>query len=295
MLLSVLSFSAFAGCKPVDGDKIRGRDLALADPHLISLPANLTFAFAPDPGAQRVVTAVEIRRIAAFNGIHIDSLSDLCFEVPLRKIGLDEAIVAMRGSLPAIKDLNVLGLATVGVPPGVLEFPVTGIEPASPDGAGGQLWRGFVRYAENRRASVWARVVVTVTYSAVVAVRDLEPWAEIPRDAVRVESVQGPIWREQPLSRTEDIGGRGVRTPLKAGAVIFASLLSEVPVVRRGETVHVEVCSGLARLHFDAVAEGSARKGDVVELRNPLNGKSFRARLGFGSKAVLVLSSGQRL
>ncbi len=41
----------------------------------------------------------------------------------------------------------------------------------------------------------------------------------------------------------------------------------------------VDVQSGFAHLQFDAVAESSANEGDVIELRNPSSGKTFRAKL----------------
>jgi hypothetical protein len=59
--------------------------------------------------------------------------------------------------------------------------------------------------------------------------------------------------------------------------------------------VRVEVRSGSALLHFDAVADAPAREGDMIELRNPVNGKSFRARLAGGQKAVLIVGEGQKL
>jgi flagella basal body P-ring formation protein FlgA len=82
---------------------------------------------------------------------------------------------------------------------------------------------------------------------------------------------------------------------LKAGSVVPIGILADAPAVRRGDPVTVEVQSGLARLRFEAVAESSARDGDMVELRNPFNGKTFRVRLDPGAKALIVVASGQRL
>ena len=56
----------------------------------------------------------------------------------------------------------------------------------------------------------------------------------------------------------------------------------------------VEVRSGPAHFRLEAIAESSARNGDMVELRNPSNG-TFKARLDAGPKAVLVIVAGQNI
>ena len=48
-------------------------------------------------------------------------------------------------------------------------------------------------------------------------------------------------------------------------------------------------------LRFQAIAENTARDGDMVELRNPANGKTFKARLGSGPKVLVVIPAEQIL
>jgi flagella basal body P-ring formation protein FlgA len=286
---------AFAHCLPVSGGTILARDLVPADPRYAALPATLIIGYAPNPGAQRVLAGAELGRIARANGLVLPGVADVCFEVPLRQLTRDEIVAGLRRSLPAGANLEVMESASLAVPAGELEFPVTGLEPAPPGGSGTQLWRGFVHYAENRRAPFWVRVAVTVPYTAVIAARDLTPDSPIAEEALRVETLIGPLRPDPPVSRIEEVRGRGVRVPLKAGSVIPRALLSDLPAVRRGDPVRVEVRSGLARLHFDAVAESAAREGEFVVLRNPLSGKTFRARLESRSAATLILGAGQKL
>jgi hypothetical protein len=59
--------------------------------------------------------------------------------------------------------------------------------------------------------------------------------------------------------------------------------------IHRGETVRGDVASGFARLHFEAVAESDAHEGDFVALKNPLSGKTFRAKVGAGGKVSVVI------
>jgi flagella basal body P-ring formation protein FlgA len=158
-----------------------------------------------------------------------------------------------------------------------------------------QLWRGHVRYAETRLFAVWARVGVTVKFTAVVAGKDLAADAAIDAGSLRVEMLTGMLQREKLATRIEEVQGRLPRRALKAGSAIPIAILAEAPTVHKGDPVTVEIQSGLARLRFQAIADGAARDGDMVQLRNPANGKTFRARLGPGAKALVVLTAGQQL
>lgn len=295
LILISLAPAALAACLPVTSGKITARDLALADPRYAALPATLTVGFAPAPGTRRVFAASELSRIARANGLLLRDAIDICFEFPLRQVSLDDASSAMHRSLPADAELRVLEIAATGMPAGDVEFPATGLDPSQPGSDGAQLWQGFVRYAGTRRAPFWARVLVTITYAAVCAARDIQPGSPIDAADLRIGTVRIPLRSPRPALRIEEVTGRVAQAPVKTGEVIPLSLLSEPPAVRRGDSVRVEVRSGPARLHFEAVAESAARAGDIVELRNPLSGKIFRARLESGSKATLVLGTGQKL
>jgi flagella basal body P-ring formation protein FlgA len=283
---------ALAGCVPVTGNRILGRDLALADPTFAALPATLAVGFAPAPGAKRVYAAAELQRIARANGIQATSPENVCFELPMLHLTKEDATVAMRRSLPAEADLKIIELESLDVPAGLLEFPVGGLEPPS---HGVQLWRGYVKYAETRRISLWVRVEITVKFIAVVAGRDLPAGSPIGAGSLRIESRTGPIEREKPATRIEDVEGRIPKRALQSGAVVPIAVLADAPAVRKGDPVTVEVQSGSARLRFQAIAEASARDGDMVELRNPFNGKTFKAKLNPGAKALVIINAGQRL
>jgi hypothetical protein len=51
------------------------------------------------------------------------------------------------------------------------------------------------------------------------------------------------------------------------------------PEVKRGDNVLVEVAVGTARLSFQAPAESSGHISEMIVVRNPENGKLFRARV----------------
>jgi flagella basal body P-ring formation protein FlgA len=284
-----------AGCIPITGNRILGRDLVGADFRFSALPASLTVGYAPAPGTKRVYTALELQRLAKTNGIRGVDFSDICFELPMRHLTEEDATAAMRRSLPAEAVLKIVELESLDIPGGALEFPLETLEPATAATHGVQLWRGHVRYAETRLFAVWARVGVTVKFTAVVAGKDLAADAAIDAGSLRVEMLTGMLQREKLATRIEEVQGRLPRRALKAGSAIPIAILAEAPTVRKGDPVTVEIQSGLARLRFQAIADGAARDGDMVQLRNPANGKTFRARLGPGAKALVVLTAGQQL
>lgn len=293
LLLAGISGAAFAACLPISGSRILGRDLALADSRFSGLPASLAVGFAPAPGAKRVYAAAELQRLARANGFEVNDASQICFEIPMRPLTAEDAAAAMRRAIPADAALTIEELSKSDLPAGQLEFPIAGLEPTAPGAQGVQMWRGYVRYAESRQASCWARVRVTVNYTAVVAVKDLEPGQTLDAAVLRLETKTGPLEREPAATRLEDVRGRVLKRPVLAGSTVPLGILIDPPAVLRGDAVRVEVRSGPARLHFEAVAEAAAREGDVIELRNPLNGKTFKARLAAGRQAVLVIGEGQ--
>lgn len=295
ILLLTVSGAAFAACLPVTGSRILGRDLALADPRLGALPSTLVVGFSPSPGATKVYTVTELERIARANGMHLDDAKEICFEFPARPLTEEIAAAAMRRSLPSDAGLTIEELSKGDLPAGEVEFPLNGLEVSAADTRGVQMWRGYVRYTETRKAACWARVRLNVRYTAVVAARDLPAGRPIDSAAVRVESRSGTPERVHIAASLDEVRGRALKRPLTAGSAIPVDLLVDPPDVQRGDAVHVEVRSGPARLQFEVFAEGPAREGDLIELHNPVSGKPFRARLEAGQKAVVVVSPGDKL
>ncbi|MGD1070089.1 MAG: flagellar basal body P-ring formation chaperone FlgA [Bryobacteraceae bacterium] len=289
LLYLVLSCSAGAGCVPIGGDRILGRDLALADARFAALPATEIVGYAPAPGSRRIFAAAELGRIARAHGIAIENPAELCFEIAMRQVSAEEASAVMRHALPAGAEIDIVELSKTGAPAGELDFPLSGLEPPAPADHGVQLWRGSVKYAGTKKLPVWARVAVTQRLNAVVATRDLPENVPIDAGALRMEVRTGPIQHSQVALRIEEVLGHVPRKAVKAGSLIPLDLLDNAGGVRRGDAVRVEVQSGPARLSFEAIAEKQAKNGETVELRNPATGRIFRARLE-GSKAVIVIA-----
>jgi flagella basal body P-ring formation protein FlgA len=295
-LLFVLAVSpcVFAECLPVTGDRILGRDLALADPQFSALPASVIVGSAPVPGSKRVFASAELFRIARANNIQLVQPKEVCFEVPLQTLVDEDFASAMRQALPAGTEVTILDRSRTDVPPGDIVFHPNGLAAAPANDPSVQLWRGFVRYTGTRKVEIWAKVRICGQFTSVMASRDLAANVPIDATALRIETWTGPLQREALAVRLEEVLGRIPKRALKAGAPIPLSLLRQAPVVRRGEAVKVDVQCGPARLHLDAIAERDGRDGEMLELRNPVSGKTFRARLE-GSKAVLIIPMGQTI
>jgi flagella basal body P-ring formation protein FlgA len=294
LLPFALVLSAYAeGCLPVSGDRITGRDLALANPAFAALPATLTVAYAPVPGTRRVFAQAELVRVARANHINASNPAEVCFEIPMRQIEDTDVLSSMRRSLTADVELSLVELPKTTVPAGRVEFPLSGLEP---EAKGVRIWRGYVGYGETLRMRIWARVKVCRRVQAVVAAADLALNVPIGAAHLRLETVSTPIGPEQRVAqRMDEVLGRVPRKAVAAGSTIPLAILDTPPTVRRGDAVKVEVRSGPARIQIDAIAEKAARPGDMLELRNPASGKVFRARLEGGAKATIVVGAGQSL
>lgn len=288
------SISSLVGaCRPIAGDRITGKDLADADPRFAGLPASLIVGYAAPPGSRRTFSPAELARIARGSRVDAVDLDGLCFEIPMRPFTAEEAAAGMRRSLPAEATLRVVEVSRADIPPGEIEFPISSLEPPSPVERGVRMWRGSVRYSTNRRTPVWARVEVSVSRQVVVAQRDLPANEAISAASVRLETSDGPLAAAQPASRLDDVIGKMPKRALRSGEAIPLDSLEEVPIVRRGESVGVEVICGRAVLKLEAIAERDARRGETLRLRNPVSGKTFVARME-GTKAVVVVGGSGR-
>jgi flagella basal body P-ring formation protein FlgA len=223
------------------------------------------------------------------------AFTDVCFEVPTRNLAEEEVLAAMKRVLPPETEVKIIEVSKGAEPAGTIEFALASLEPPAADAGGSQLWRGFVRYAETRKAPIWARVSVVEHFKAVVATRDLAPNTILGLFCISVEERTGPPRREKFAVRPADVTGHQLLRPIKTGDVIPLSALAPAWDIRPGDPIRVEVRSGDARLSLDAIAESQAREGDMVQIRNPGSGRMFRARLEQGARAVLIISPGAGL
>jgi len=281
------------GCIPVDGERIRASDLARALPAFSAVPAEETFGYAPAPGARRIFAMQELARLAERYGIRLAAGSGICFERAMETLSADRVLMAIRAALNR-EDARVelLDFSRYPAPRGELEFPRAGLgRPAAGQRPAAVLWRGRLRYDGSRSVPVWARVRISIPCTRLVAAEHLPAGRPIQAGQVRLESGEMFPLSEAAIGTLEEAAGKLPRRSIRAGSVLFASLLEAAKEVERGEEVSVEVLSGGAQLRFRARAETAGRRGDLILVKNPSNGRRLTARVDGEGRVVIDANS----
>jgi flagella basal body P-ring formation protein FlgA len=279
MALHLLFGLAISACFPVTGERILMRDLTAAVPAFAISDAEQIIGFAPAPGAQRRFSAGELSRLAAGNGVVIET-AGVCFERKLAPLTKEQATAALRAALPAGAELEVLEFSHVRIPEGTVEFSRSGLPPARQDAPRDPvIWRGSVKYAATQSMPVWAKARVWISMPSVVAVQDLQVGKPIGAEQIRMGNIDsGPYSQGDALS-VEQVVGLAPRRPIRAGQPVPRSAVEMPLLVERGEMVGLEARVGGAFLKSKVRAEGSGRAGDTIAVRNIESGKSFQARI----------------
>ena len=289
----LLAAAPAIACLPVSGDRILARDLAAAVPALSALPENTVLGYAPVPGAVRIFTVPELNSILRTHRLQAALITtEVCFTVPqVPRLGKADVTAAMRQVLPEKAALSIVELPTFPVPVGDVVFAIEGLEPAQPIDPELQTWRGYIRFGSNRRMPVWARVRITVERSVVLAKRSLLQGELITEDSVVLESQLGPLRPERSVGNASEAVGMKVLRSVKQGTLLTLAMLERPPLIKRGDPIKVEVVNGGARLMLSAIAETNGRQGEQIELRNPVSGRTFQARVESAEKAVVASNS----
>ncbi len=291
MLLGLFPALLSAACLSVTGDRIVASDLYPAIPSFVSIAPTTVVGYSPEPGVVRNLSRGELLSFAHSHGLALEDAPEVCVIIPMAGILQPAALsAAMRRVLPAGAELEILETTQAAVPTGTITFTLDGIEPPQPADPSAQLWKGYVTYAGSRKFRIWARVRVSVIRPELVALRALRQGDTLTADAVSVEPRRGSLRPDVAVRTLEEAIGLKLLKSIREGEKISAAQLSPPVKVHRGDPVKVEVINGPAHLLLSAIAEGNAREGDIVQLRNPSTGKTFSARLEPGGKAVIALS-----
>jgi flagella basal body P-ring formation protein FlgA len=186
--------------------------------------------------------------------------------------------------------IEILELSRYPVPHGEVRFdrstlpaaPSLGI-PASP-----LLWRGFIRYGADHRFAIWARANIVVRSTRIVATEDLPPGKAIEAKQVRVEEYDAPPYNQPPPPSLDQVVGKLPRRLIAASSAVTLLQLEQPKDIQRGDPVDVEVRSGRARLELEGYALAAGCKGDMIPVRNTINGKTFSARIQDKGRVLLI-------
>lgn len=274
------SVAAAGPCLSIAGEEIRLSDLAEAIPALRQARQDVRLGYMPAPGVDRILTREEIRAAAWRAGLREVETVNLCVKravAPIRRDVVERAVAA------AGVAAEVVAVCECLVPEGELELPASGLA-AGPGRE--RIWRGRWRYGGARSLPVWVKVRLREEAAFLVAAEDLPAGRPIEASQLKVERATAAATRRY-LAEPSQAAGLVPRRRIRRGEALSASLLTSPEAVTRGAMVEVTVESGAARLRFSAPAESSARAGETVLVRNPVNGRRFRAVVEGVNKVVV--------
>ena len=268
-----------AACVALSGSHITAGDLAKALPGFVPVDPAAVVAWSPLPGAVRIFHAAELRRLLATLDTSVSVPgAGICFEFKLAPLAEAAVAEAMHRVLPADSTIDIVEFSHVPAPAGEVVFvPESLASPVSPEAPA--LWRGFVRYGDNAKFQIWARVKVRVPVTRLVAVEVLRQGAPIRASQVKLAMLYDfPSIRVTPTSEAIAVGYIPRRN-IPANSPVWADALDPPMEIVKGDRVAVTVRSGLAVLSLNVEAMTSGRTGDAISLKNPSSGKLFRARI----------------
>jgi len=132
-------------------------------------------------------------------------------------------------------------------------------------------------YDDTHSVSIWVKAVVWVEQKAVVAAEDLAAGKVIESDSIRLEQIREFPLANQYASSLGQVTGLKPRSLIRTGSPVSPAQLELPWTIFKGDKVLVRVWAGSTHLTLEAIALGSGHLGDEVTLRNPLNGRTFRA------------------
>ena len=278
LLLSVPVLSA--QCVTVEGTRLLGKHLAGAHAALQALPLDADFGYAPTVGMRRVLSEVELQRIASTHSLRWPG-GTLCVERQGGSLTRERVLAALR-EYPELSEaeISIVSMSTQPVPDGQVVFPRTGLlyRPLQTPSMA-VLWRGEVRDGTQAPLPVWVRVKLSVKQTVAVTASVLTAGQPIAESQIRLEERDVFPFGTGFASRYEQLAGGVPKRSIAAGELLSLSEVKPADVVQRGQVVSVKVSSGAATLSLPGVAEGNGAEGSTVYVRNPETGKRFAARI----------------
>jgi flagella basal body P-ring formation protein FlgA len=282
-----LAAFTLAACLGVgsSSDRVLAGDLAAAYPEWGTIPPDTPLALAPAPGVQRVFRLPELRRLAQLWNISPLPEQELCVTRPVQVSTAPRLLAAMQKELPTAR-IEILDFSRQPAPDGELVFPAAGLRQSSDGG----YWNGYVKYAGNRRFTLWTKVKVLIAVPRIIAVGDLKPGVLLNAAQVRSETRE-EIPAAGFATTINEVAGKVLRRPVSAGSALRPEWLEAPKAVLRGETVQVEAIAGAAHLKLEGVAEASGAVGETISIWNPDSKHRFPARIEAKGKVVVTKGS----
>jgi flagella basal body P-ring formation protein FlgA len=249
-------------------------------PVFSGLTPDLKVSYAPVAGLVRVFHPDELRRLARAHGLSDPapgSTENICAAWPLAPLAPQTLLQAMEKSLAGrMPHIELLAQDRAEAPPGEVVFPLSGLTAYSENPA---IWRGYIRYAEDRRFETWARVRVQVSETHLKAHGAIHAGARLMPGQWVAEAYTGPPLREPVLTDATQLAGLVARRDFADGALLLAGYFEKPKAVERGDMVTVVSGVGSAEIEAPGEALNSGACGDIILVRNPSSNRTFKARV----------------
>lgn len=267
------------GCQSIDRDYLIAADV----PALTKLAGDINLGFLPSSGSPRILHGADLQRIAKNRGVELENLQDVCFVRKTFVPDAEQIRAAMRQGIdfPGAK-IEIVSSTPHPIPFGELVFPRDGLQ--SPN-----LWNGYVRFGDDQRVTVWAKVRITAPLTRVIAVTNIAAGKPIQQSQVRLETVEDFPLDETIARNLVDVVGYLSKTSLRPLMPIRKAQLQNPPDVTRGDLVQVQVIDGAARLSLEGTAQSAGAKGSFIMIRNSSSGKDFRAQVTGKDQAIVSI------
>ena len=205
----------------------------------------------------------------------------------MRQISHPEITTAIEKSLQGRRaEIQIVDQCRSAAPKGQLFFPLQGL---SADSAKPAIWNGYVLYGSNRKFNTWVSVRVTVHEQQIVAVRPIRTGEMIHPTDLKDEVYVGPLRRFLALTKQEEAVGKCARWPIMPGSALVPAMLASPLDVGQEQLVTVHINCGAAHVETQGIAVEGGYRGDIIRIRNPKTGRTFRARIDDRGEVTVVV------
>lgn len=187
-------------------------------------------------------------------------------------------MAAMQNAFAGLEvSIRVADYSLYPVPKGRLEFSRNGLL-ATPSTKPGQrvMWRGRVVAAAGRSVPVWARVHLECYREVLAARRSIETGERIQPEHLVLERRAVFPFADRSSLRIDEAAGLAARRRIAAGSEVTRQLLVEPFDVEPRQSLELLVDAEGIRLKMPAVAEGRARAGEYVWVKQTVTGRRLR-------------------
>ncbi|MEI7959253.1 MAG: flagellar basal body P-ring formation chaperone FlgA [Verrucomicrobiota bacterium] len=139
----------------------------------------------------------------------------------------------------------------------------------------------------HRRFNIWARVRISVQFERVVASRTLKRGELIEAASLRMQRMEGFSLRRDFAKTFDEVVGWVPIVAIREGTTILKTQIEPPKEVEKGQILQVEAQQGKVYLKLEGLGETSGRTGELVLVRNPQNGRTFRARVQAPGKVTV--------